>query len=67
MTLFNSTRDQIFIKGYEFLCSAINTGKNVSKNIIKILSSKLSEKILDHTKKSATYVLKIASKNSRTN
>ena len=65
MTLFNSTRDQVFIKGYEFLCSAINTGKNVSKNIMKILSSKHSEKILG--KKSATYALKIASKNSRTN
>ena len=62
MTLFNSTRDQILVKGYEFLCSAINIGKNVSKNITKILSSKHSAKILDHVKKSATYALKVASK-----
>ena len=38
-------------------------GKNISKN----LSSKYSQKPLDHAKQSASYGFKIASKNSRSN
>ena len=45
-------RDQTFVKGYGFLSFAINMGKNISKN----LSSKYSQKLLDH----ATDALKTA-------
>ena len=41
---------------------AKNTGKNIGRNIIKNLSCKYSQKLLDHTKKSATDALKTASK-----
>ena len=37
-------------------------GKNASKIIIKNLSSKYSQKILDHDKQSAIYSLKTSSK-----
>ena len=36
-------------------------GKNVGKNISKILSSKYSQKILDHAERSATDAFKAAS------
>ena len=38
------TRDQIFLKGYEFLSFAKNMSKNISKNIRKNLSVKYSQK-----------------------
>ena len=37
-------RDQIFVKGYGFFSFA----KNMGKKIIKILSGKYSQKLLDH-------------------
>ena len=55
-------RDLIFVKGYGFLSFAKNIGKNISRNISKNLSCKYSQKILDHTKQSATDALKTASK-----
>ena len=55
-------RDRIFVKGYGFLSFAKNMGKNIGKNISKILSGKCSQKILDHTKQSATDAFKTASK-----
>ena len=51
-------RDQIFVKGYGFLSFAKNMGRRISKNV----SSKYSQKLLDHTKQSATDALKTASK-----
>ena len=39
-------RDQIFVKGYGFFSFA----RNMRKNIIKSLSSKYSQKLLDHAK-----------------
>ena len=50
-------RDQIFLKGYGFLSFARDMGKNISKNLI----SKYTQKLLDHTKQSATDALKTAS------
>ena len=47
-------RDRIFAKGYGFLPSAKNIGKNVS--------GKYGQKLLDHAKKSATDALKTYSK-----
>ena len=38
------TRDQIFLKSYEFLSFAKNMSKNISKNIRKNLSVKYSQK-----------------------
>ena len=55
-------RDRIFVKGYGFLSFAKSMGKNISKNISKNLSGKYSQKLLDHTKKSATDALKTSSK-----
>ena len=49
-------RDQILVKGYEFLSFAKNMGKKLSKN----LRSKYSQKLLDHAKKNDR--LKTASK-----
>ena len=51
-------RDRMFLKDYEFLSFARNMVKNTSKN----LSSKYSQKLLDHAKQSATYALKTDSK-----
>ena len=51
-------RDPIFVKGYGFLYFA----KNIGKNISKVLSGKYSQKLLDHTKISATDALKTTSK-----
>ena len=45
-------RNQIFVKGHEFLCFA----KNISKLLV------YSEKILDHAKQSATDTLNTSSK-----
>ena len=55
-------RDLIFVKGYGFLFFAKNIGKNIGKNISKRLSGKYSKKLLDHTKQSATDILKTSSK-----
>ena len=52
------TRDQIFVKGYRFLSFA----KNMGKKIIKNLSGKYSQKLLDYAKQSATDALKTTSK-----
>ena len=41
-----------------------NKGKNIGKIVSKGLNSKYSQNILDHTKQSATDVIKIASKKS---
>ena len=49
-------RDRTFIKIYEFLSFAKNTGKNISKNISKSLKGKYSQKLLDHAEKSQMYV-----------
>ena len=40
----------------------LSFARNMSKNVIKNLSSKHSQKLLEYTKKSATDVLKTASK-----
>ena len=57
-------RDQIFVKGYEFLSFARDMRKNIGKNISENLSSKYSQKLLDHDKQSrgATDALKTAPK-----
>ena len=47
-------RDRIYVKGYGFLSSAKNMGKN--------LSNKYGQKVIDTTKKSTTYAIKTASK-----
>ena len=47
-------RDQIYLKGYEFL--------SFSKNIRKSLSSKYGQKLVDSTKKLITETFKTASK-----
>ena len=47
-----------FVKGYGFLSFAKNIGKNISKN----LNRKYSQKLLDHTKNSATDALKAVPK-----
>ena len=54
-------RDRIFVKGYGFLSFAKNMDKNIGKKS-KNLSSKYSQKILDHAKQSATDALKNSSK-----
>ena len=41
-------RDRIFTKGYGFLSFAKNMGRTIGKIISKHLSSKFSQKILDH-------------------
>ena len=55
-------RERIFVKGYGFLFSVRNMSKNVHKKMNKNLSSKYSQKRLDHANKSATDTLKSASK-----
>ena len=47
-------RERIYVKGYEFLSFAEQTGRN--------LSNKYGQKLIDTAKKSATDALKIASK-----
>ena len=56
------SRDQIFVKRYEFLCFAKNMGKNLGKNKRKNLSGKYSQKLLDHNKQSVTDAFETASK-----
>ena len=48
------SRERIYVKGYEFLSFAKQTGRN--------LSNKYGQKLIDTAKKSATDALKIASK-----
>ena len=55
-------RDQIFVKGYDFLPLARNVGKKLVKNISKNLSQKYSQKVLGHADKSATDEIKASSK-----
>ena len=47
-------RDRIYVKGYGFLSSAKNMGKNIS--------NKYGQKVIDTAKKSTTYAIKTASK-----
>ena len=54
--------DWIFVKGYGFLSFAKNMGKTFLKNTSKHLSSKYSQKLIDHAKQSTTDVLKNVSK-----
>ena len=56
------TRDEIFLKGFEFLSFARNMRKNIGKNISKNLCSKYSQKFLDHAEQSATDAIKTALK-----
>ena len=58
-------RDRIFVKAYGFLSFAKNKGENIGKKINKNLSSKYSQKFLDHTKQSATVALKTSSKKKK--
>ena len=51
-----------FVKGYGYLSFAINMGKNMGRNISKILSGKYIQKLVDHAKQFATDALKTASK-----
>ena len=51
-------RDRIFVKGYGFSSFAKNMGRNIGKTIIKNLSSKYSQKRIDHAKQSASDALK---------
>ena len=53
-------RCRIFVKGYGFMSLAKNMGGNIGKNRSKNLHSKHSQKIIDHTKQSATDTLKTA-------
>ena len=46
-------RHRIFVKSYEFLSFARNTRKMTGANIMKNLSKKYSQEILDHAKQSA--------------
>ena len=56
--------DQIFVKGYGFLSFAKNMSRNIGRSISKNLSGKYSQKLLDHTKTSATDALKTVSKSA---
>ena len=49
-------RDRIFVNGYRFLFLAKAMGRSISKK----LSSKYSQKLLDHAKQTATDALKTA-------
>ena len=63
MTLYSvQPKDCIFVKGYGFLSFAENMGRNIDKNKSKNLSSKYSQKCIDHAKRYATDALKTASK-----
>ena len=53
-------RDQIFVKVMDFCLLLEIQGKNVGKT----LSSKYSQKLLDHAKQPGTYALKTASKSA---
>ena len=62
MRYSTESRIRIFVKGYGFLSFAKNMSKIIGRNIIKNLSSKYSQKLLDHAKQSAKDALKTASK-----
>ena len=49
--------DWIFVEGYRLLSFTTNMGKNIGENVIKILSNKYSQKLLDHATKSVTDAL----------
>ena len=55
-------RDWTFVTFVRFLLFARNMGENDGKSITKTLSSKYSQKRLDHAKKPATDAFKTASK-----
>ena len=55
-------KDGIFVKGYRYLSFTKNLDKNICKNRSDNLSSKYSQKLLDHPEKSATIALKTTSK-----
>ena len=55
-------RDRLFVKGYGFLSFAKIMGKNIDGNISKKVSSKYSQKRLDHAKQSATDALQLVEK-----
>ena len=52
--------DQAFVKGYGFLSLAKNMNKNIGKYRNKNLSSKYSQRLLDHAKQSATDAVETA-------
>ena len=58
------SRDQIYLIEYGFLSFAKNMSKIIGKNKSKKLSNKYSQKLFDHTKRSATHALKAASRKS---
>ena len=55
------SRDLIFVKGYGFLFFARNMGTNVGRNTSEHLSSKYSQKLLHHAKKSTADALESTS------
>ena len=55
-------KDQIFVKGYGFLSFAKNMSKNIGKYLSRNLSSKYSQKVLDHAKQSDRDTLETPSK-----
>ena len=63
MTCYSvEARDGIFVKRYGFLSLAKNIFRNIGKYISKNLSSRYSQKLLDHSKKFVADALKTASK-----
>ena len=56
------SRDRIFANSYEFLSYAKNMGRDIGKNVSKILSSKYSQILIDHANQCAADGLKIALK-----
>ena len=61
-TLFSSTRNRVFVKGYGFLSFVKNMDKKYWKNISKNLSGKYSQELLYHPKQSAIDALKSTSR-----
>ena len=55
-------RDQIFVKGYEFLPFPRDMGKNIGKNVSKNVSSKYGQNLLDHAKQSTKHAKQSALK-----
>ena len=63
MTCYSvEARDRIFVKRYGFLSLAKNIFRNIGKYVSKNLSSRYSQKLLDHSKKFVADALKTASK-----
>ena len=48
----------MFVNGYEFLSFSKTIGKNIGKNISKSFNGQYSQKLVDHSKQSATDALK---------